>query len=298
MNTSLYAGPVAFAVEWASRYKPRKAEAPFLKCFYKKGDTPWINAQIRICDPIPSLSIAPDDAMTLAENWRIWKTGDEYLFQVWNETYKAYVLETRFSAAFDRAEIRPISALRERANLPFVLATSIHWMMVHLLVRNNGFLLHGAALQEVNSQNVILGIGPSGAGKTTFSRFFLNQPDFRILTDETSAIIQDPNSDRFFCFGTPWYGMLGIGRNIGGPIETAFFLEKKSEHQIRMGLSEIRPLQLFKEIFLPPWNEDVSQKALQTVSRFLMNVPCGVLGFKKSKTITDYTRNWHYGRSK
>lgn len=74
-------------------------------------------------------------------------------------------------------------------------------LLSHLLLRNNGMLIHGAAIES--DRRGYLFYGPSETGKTTISRISA-QAGKRILTDELTAVRRIDG--RYIIFGTPFWG--------------------------------------------------------------------------------------------
>jgi hypothetical protein len=74
-------------------------------------------------------------------------------------------------------------------------------LISHLLLRNDGVLIHGAAIES--DRRGYLFYGPSETGKTTISRISARAGK-RILSDELTAVRRIDG--RYIVFGTPFWG--------------------------------------------------------------------------------------------
>jgi hypothetical protein len=91
-------------------------------------------------------------------------------------------------------------AIRVLRNMK-VFDAGLRILLSHLLLRNDGMLIHGAAIES--GRRGYLFYGPSETGKTTISRISA-QAGKRILTDELTAVRRIDG--RYIIFGTPFWG--------------------------------------------------------------------------------------------
>ena len=186
-------------------------------------------------------------------------------------------------------QLRALGDFSQARFLPALIADATRWVAAHRAILEGGVLLHGAAVQT-ESGAVLIGMGPSGAGKTTFSRFFKRSSGYRILTDETTLVFR-ASDGALHAYGTPWPGMIGTGINAGGPLRGIFFLEKTPKHVIR-GISAPEALvRLTRELFLPPWNEEITEAALEAGGKMIEEVPTRALGFRKDISVVPFIRS-------
>lgn len=105
------------------------------------------------------------------------------------------------------------------------------FLLSHRLVRRQGILLHGAAVQR--DRRTVIFLGPSGAGKTTVAR--LCEPDTCFSDD---GVIVRRKGDAFFAYQSP-FRQIPMEETSAlieeGRIIRAFLIEKS-------GRTEIRPL--------------------------------------------------------
>ncbi|MFH1613316.1 MAG: hypothetical protein ABIB46_06330 [bacterium] len=96
-----------------------------------------------------------------------------------------------------------------------------------ILVEKNGFLLHASSIIKDNKAFVFT--GKSEAGKSTIVKL---SPECTLLSEEVSLIKQVRN--RFYVYGTPFFGELGIcGINKKAELYKIFTLQKAKQNFIK-----------------------------------------------------------------
>lgn len=288
MNFNYYIGPIHLTVDWNREDLPQRVHSLYLKHFIHRECESILKIDIEVLSSVFNLSVPPQKKLSeLRNQWQVWPMATGWLLQIWSGDSHRYVLEAEINHEFTKAQIKCLNDQAEQNHLPYLIATLTKWMTVHLLSYKGGFLLHSAAIQEkMGAREVILGCAPSGGGKTTFSSFFHKHELFDVLTDETVLIL--PSCRGFQAYGTPWFGMLGVAKNSGGTISNLFLLEKTMEHRLTSLSLEEAYLKLIKEVFLPHWNQEVTEKILTTLFDFIHNTSIKILSFQKSSTIVDF----------
>lgn len=167
-----------------------------------------------------------------------------------------------------RAELAPDmrrGTVCQSANL-FSTDTVLRLVHTLLLTIQGGFLLHAAS--AIRNGRAFVFSGPSGAGKTTMTRFAPD--DVAILTDEISYIRKQ--DDAYCAFGTPFAGELArVGENVNAPVAALYLLEHGAENRVEplsgaaAGTALLRNILFFTED--PPLVERVFHSACDLVSR-------------------------------
>jgi hypothetical protein len=93
--------------------------------------------------------------------------------------------------------------------------------MVHLLARGLGVELHGAGVVTADGRGLLFA-GQSGAGKTTMSRLWRDEPGVTVLSDE--RVIVRLEDGRVWMYGTPWHGDGYIAEPGRAPLERVLLL--------------------------------------------------------------------------
>jgi hypothetical protein len=102
------------------------------------------------------------------------------------------------------------------------------FVLSHLLIHNNGLLLHGSAVQK--DGRGVLFLGPSGSGKSTVTH--LCQPD--VCFSDDGVIIRKEGA-HVFAYRSPFrqtHNMLDKSTTVKGEIQKVFLLEKTHHHRV------------------------------------------------------------------
>ncbi len=116
------------------------------------------------------------------------------------------------------------------------------FILSHLLIHNNGLLLHGSAVQK--DDRGVLFLGPSRSGKSTVTR--LCRPD--ICFSDDGVIIRKEGSD-VFAYRSPFrqiHDPLVNSTIMKGKIQKIFLLKKSRQHRV----SSIRNTELMCVILM------------------------------------------------
>lgn len=92
---------------------------------------------------------------------------------------------------------------------------------------------------------------PSGTGKTTHTRLWLQQFGSRARVINGDKPIYRFLGDRLYAFGTPWQGKEGMGNNIRCPVQAICFLEQSPENEIRPLQAKEINRRIFRQILIP-----------------------------------------------
>lgn len=142
----------------------------------------------------------------------------------------------------------------------------------HLLIVNQGFMLHASGIVRDNKGYVFF--GPSGAGKSTVASLSTNT----LLADETIAVRKVNGS--YFLFGTPFWQ----GNNIAlssRKIRGLFALCKDSLNSISR-LSPSKGLQrILSSLEFGVKSPDLTKQLFATITEVLNIVPCYEMRFRK-----------------
>ncbi|MBI3556245.1 MAG: hypothetical protein HY074_08275 [Deltaproteobacteria bacterium] len=286
MNFTLYAGPFELKFRWDCQKKPIDLHAASIGFYRTKPENPLAQVRFNILLPTDSLSAAPDQAVELPQNWRVWQQpGGKIILQVWSGLTSEYAIEAVIDPGFHSADIRCLSSHPTKGRLEFLIATVGVWVISHTVTKYGGFMLHSASILQPDG-TVLLGSGQSGAGKSTLSQFFASDERYKLLSDETTLVVKQ--NGQFFAYGTPWHGILMHGANAGGPVDTMYFLAKTPENQIQEIARSAATVRILREIFLPPWNAAITETVLDAMTDFVEHVPYKILGFKKSKDVVTF----------
>jgi len=151
-------------------------------------------------------------------------------------------------------------------------------LMYDMLRDRSGLLLHTAALHI--GGRIWLFSGCSGAGKSTFSRLWLDRTDAHVVNDDRMIVRQNEQGSGFTAYGTPWPGELGIALNESASLGGICFLHKSDQTEIR----PITPRQALPQLLplasIPWYEQELIPPALDFCDRLLAGVPLYELHFR------------------
>lgn len=104
------------------------------------------------------------------------------------------------------------------------LESDIIYQEIALKMLNfNTFLMHGSVVAD--AENAYMIIAPSGVGKTTRAKLWIEEyPDFYIINGD-KPLIQITETKAIAC-GTPWSGKEGLNTNAMVPLRAILLLER------------------------------------------------------------------------
>lgn len=170
----------------------------------------------------------------------------------------------------DLADGATTGTLTYRADVPVALVTFPldQLLIIQLLARADGMVIHGAAVSD--GTRAVLLIGPSGAGKTTTARAAADR-GLTVLSDERTVLRK--LEGRFLIGGTPWYGDGAFYDRRLLPLAAICALHQSD----RDVLEPIRPARMLAELyrchFPPLWSESATRAVLDTAQTLVESVP-------------------------
>lgn len=156
---------------------------------------------------------------------------------------------------------------------------------LELAESGEGFLLHSAS--AIRNGRAFLFSGVSGAGKTTISR--LAPADATLLSDEISYVRLI--GERYFAFGTPFAGDLGIsGEKVMAPLRATYFLKKGDRNRISPVSPAAAVSTLLRNVLFFADDERLVEKVFQTACEFVSRVPVFELTFRPDEEVWNLIR--------
>ena len=148
-------------------------------------------------------------------------------------------------------------------------------LMMYLLSRHEGLIIHGAGIET--SRGAVVFTGPSGAGKSTLCRLLADEPELRVLSDD--RVVVRRVDGLFWAFGTPWPGEAGAALNRGRPLVGIYSLAQESGNRI-VPISAAETLERILPVISIPWyDRRTSERILATCDTLLRDVPHARFGF-------------------
>ena len=139
-----------------------------------------------------------------------------------------------------------------------------------LLVRYDGCMLHAATV--VYNGKAYAFVAPSGTGKTTHCRLWLD-----VLGDHAHILNGDKlllrrSEDQFLAYGNPWNGKEGFGEQGCYPLGGVFFLHRAAENRV-CRIHDTDALPLLLAAIAAPKQADARLRLLELMDRFTQSIP-------------------------
>lgn len=235
-----------------------------------------IRIRIDTISPLPDLSgfrqlftVVPDGL------WTILESADRYAITLRDgvrdlEPYQVILADKSFS---DFVMItRP-----DAQGLVYPLEYPEVEVMVigHATIQRLGLLLHSACV-EINGRGCLF-TGVSGAGKSTISQLWQQDPAASVLTDER-VVIREQGAG-IWAHGTPWHGTAEIHRNAGAKLAAIFFITHGSRNRVEPLPMKEAVNRLLVRSFPTFWLQEGMAFAVDFCLRVVRAVPCYELEF-------------------
>ena len=155
------------------------------------------------------------------------------------------------------------------------------FIIINLLSRNNGFLLHASGV--IWEGKGLCFVGPSGAGKSTLLNLFGKELSREsLLNDDRVALRRAEKSWRVF--GTPWYGESRVSSSGAAPLSALFFIRHAKNNYVRpLSAGEVCE-QLMVQSLVPVWDAEATARVLGIFQDLILNIPAFELGFLPDKS--------------
>jgi hypothetical protein len=168
--------------------------------------------------------------------------------------------------------------------LPFPLGEVL---LVNMLSQGLGSLFHACGV--IDRGRGILFAGTSGAGKSTLAKLWRGRKDVTVLNDDRIVVRKD--GDRFWMYGTPWYGEVKVYSSQRAPLERIFVIKHAARNTCtklhRMGATSA----LMVRSFSPFWDKSGMEFALRFCAELSESIPCYELGFVPDDGVFDFVRS-------
>ena len=131
---------------------------------------------------------------------------------------------------------------------PYLETLAVYRKIAVGLLDYDAFLMHGAVV-GVDGRAVLF-TAPSGVGKTTHVRFWLDHIEGSFIVNGDKPILR--LSDGVVkAYGTPWAGKEGMNTNIGLPLSAIVFLNRGEENRVTEAqFSKIFPM-VIRQVYRP-----------------------------------------------
>lgn len=114
-------------------------------------------------------------------------------------------------------------------NLGAYMITAIGLVFIKLILKYNGFVIHGSSI-SYNNDGIIFS-AKSGTGKSTQTKLWMDNLDDVILVNDDTPAVTFEDED-VYLNGTPFAGTTGLNKNVKVPLKAVVFIERADKPYI------------------------------------------------------------------
>lgn len=267
---------------------------PYYEGFVWKGPTE-VNLKLDCHLPLP---YAEDQLLFDGERegyWRLYRKNSGYAIETYDpltrKKNKVCFLDRnfRYGHVFVDSQADRLHAPKTMCSdnpawsLPILMQHLGQLLLVNILADEGGIMAHGLGVDDEGTGVAFL--GPSGTGKSTLARFYLDQEGVNVLSDE--HIIIRKEGGEFFLYGTPWPGLAATVSAKRVRLERVFVIRHFPTHSV---LGEALAGDLFPLFFLPFWDGRRLKSTVGFCEDLLKNLKPKKLGFAKERSIVGFVK--------
>ena len=153
-------------------------------------------------------------------------------------------------------------------------------LLIHSLALGRGVEMHACGVVDSLGQGHLF-VGQSGAGKTTMSRLWQNEPGMVILSDDRIVLRQMEDGLRMY--GTPWHGEGGMASPSRALLRRVYFLRHGEKNQRLPVMASMTGTEVVARMlaasFVPFYNKGAMDFTLGFFEEIVEAVPSYELGF-------------------
>jgi len=218
--------------------------------------------------------------------WSLHKVAEKWVIPVCFPLGSEPKRVARFDEDFRRGELF-INTHQQNSEALYPLAYPLdEVLMINLLAINGGIELHACAMKIEGLNIGLIFAGVSGAGKSTITRLWMNQPGVTILSDD--RVILRKNGDDYSIYGTPWHGDALGASSQSAKIDRIYILKQAPVNQI----SELKAIEAASKLFIRSfptfWDRSGMQNSLKFLDQLTSSVPCYQFEFLPDQSAIDF----------
>jgi hypothetical protein len=158
-------------------------------------------------------------------------------------------------------------------------------IFLHRLAREGGLLLRASAV--VRDGRARLFSGPSGAGKTTISRWMLEAGPCSVLSDDRVVIRLEPDGG-FRVHGTPWHGDAPLASPAAARLDGIHAIHHAPVLRDRPLAAAEAAATVLGNAFIPAHDAVGAARVFELAERLVARVGVSRLGFPKDRAVVSY----------
>lgn len=153
------------------------------------------------------------------------------------------------------------------------------------LAKKGGVLVHASLVRF--RDEALMFAGDSGVGKTTQAELWKKYMNAEILNGD-KVFLTDGGAG-CEAWGSPWKGSSAYAKNQKARLKAIVLLEQKKTNMIKK-LSQLEiQAQFFPHIFYPMWDQECTEKVMETLDRCLWEIPVFRLSCRPDQEAVELT---------
>jgi len=223
------------------------------------------------------------------QSWALFLDEDDYFLEYKPPVFREPFWIAHCDSTFEKATIHFGGMLASENDGKSTFLNPLFYpfdqlLIMHLLTKRTGALLHAAGLSMDNRGYIFP--GRSGAGKSTLSRLFLGRDKAEMLSDDRMIIRKIDG--KFKAFGTPWAGDADIAENKSVLLNGIFFIHQAETNMVK----EIKPKEAIKRLMpvtsIPWYDEKFMFDILSFCEDLVLNIPAYELHFRPDAEVVTF----------
>ncbi|MGB8454367.1 MAG: hypothetical protein WCD89_18810 [Anaerocolumna sp.] len=224
--------------------------------------------------PVPDNTLLLDEKMQWGRNN---SKAQEISIYVNEEEANKAVNQLKVNRSWNNALIT-YTENKEDILLPF-LGSLGEILFRNCILFHQGIVIHAAAI-EWQGKGIMFS-APSETGKTTQANLWRKNKGAKIINADRPAVRVAGNHS--YLYGTLWNGSSSKYRNRSVPLSAIILLEQAKENKIRKLDNKEAAARLIPRCFLPYYQEDIMNLALDNIEKIIAVTPVYILQCRPDK---------------
>jgi hypothetical protein len=231
--------------------------------------------------------------LAIPKFWSLYKNNSRYIMEIFQPARNELLGLSLIDNDFKNIEFFPMEPdkrgkrVADRWILAFLIQPLVKYLLVNILAKQGGCLVHGAGV-KINNRGILF-TGRSGSGKTTLGKIFRRHNGITVLTDESVAIIK--KNDGFYIQGTPWPGGGRIAEPYGAPLKKIFFIRHGKDNLIKPVDSTLAFKKILSQSIVYAWDKNLIASTMSFIKELINKVEYFDLQFVNDAKIVAFIRN-------
>lgn len=226
------------------------------------------------------------------ERWEVWESHGERVFWLSApELGRAPSTMARFAPDFGRGEISLHDRYFPEGEAVDPLAHALdELILMHWLAQGRGMELHASGVIDDDGRGYLF-VGPTGAGKTTLSRLWLEHGGrAAVVISDDRVILRRQGSD-LWMYGTPWHGDAELSAARRAPVAAVFLLDKAPRTSAAIIPRKEAAAALLASALVPFYTSGALKRTSHMVDEVVAEIPCARLKFARNADFVKIVRS-------